>query len=692
MSSNVSTLSSAISSEVSDRQTAISGVYSDLSSNVSTLNSLISTEVSDRQTAISGVYSDLSSNVSTLSSEITSLQSLTSVHTANISDLTSRLVTAETELSAIDLTQASVQITELYSDIAVLEGNVSTLQTDIDALESNVQALSTDATDRILTLENSNVVIYSRLSTVESDLSQEITDRQNAISTLETTINDTISSQIESISLDLSNLQTSVNSTISGQISNVTAQVTQEITDRQTAITGVYSALSSNVSAINSNVSTVSSGLSSEITDRQTAISGVYSALSSNVSAINSNVSTVSSGLSSEITARQTAVTGVYSALSSNVSAINSNVTTLSNTVSSNYSTLNSSKVDKVGDASITGNLSVSKYVTSMLGVSVGNSSVYTSFLNGSLQLSDGSGNVMTITPTTIQVSGNVTSSTQFTPIQAPTLPSPYQSGKYLTNDGVNLSWGSITGGSSVSFVDTIELSPSLLAHFNGTFADSSSSNLSVTNTGGLIDSTNKKFGSGSWYANASINSRCTYSSLALGVQDFTIEFWAYRTTNLTSEENLFCVTSGAAGLNVSWTNTEFVTFVAGINIIRVTNSVNARNNTWWHFAITRKGHIFRAFVNGSLIASAGSTSNITTGIFNLGNSVSNNGGWKGWIDELQVTVGSCKYVENFTPRDSEFTGVSTIPTSGSVGQIITDGNQTYVCSSASPITWKKLT
>ena len=378
--------------------------------------------------------------------------------------------------------------------------------------------------------------------------------------------------------------------------------------------------------------------------------------------------------------------------MSSNVSAINSNVTTLSNTVSSNYSTLNSSKVDKVGDASITGNLSVSKYVTSMLGVSVGNSSVYTSFLNGSLQLSDGSGNVMTITPTTIQVSGNVTSSTQFTPIQAPTLPSPYQSGKYLTNDGVNLSWGSITGGSSVSFVDTIELSPSLLAHFNGTFADSSSSNLSVTNTGGLIDSTNKKFGSGSWYANASINSRCTYSSLALGVQDFTIEFWAYRTTNLTSEENLFCVTSGAAGLNVSWTNTEFVTFVAGINIIRVTNSVNARNNTWWHFAITRKGHIFRAFVNGSLIASAGSTSNITTGIFNLGNSVSNNGGWKGWIDELQVTVGSCKYVENFTPRDSEFTGVSTIPTSGSVGQIITDGNQTYVCSSASPITWKKLT
>lgn len=84
--------------------------------------------------------------------------------------------------------------------------------------------------------------------------------------------------------------------------------------------------------------------------------------------------------------------------------------------------------------------------------------------------------------------------------------------------------------------------------------------------------------------------------------------------------------------------------------------------NTWTHVAVTRKGNTWRQFVNGVLSATAEHSRNATPtnsvrttiGSYSI-TSGGNHGPWDGFIDELRVTKGICRYEGNFVPPTGSF-------------------------------------
>ena len=85
----------------------------------------------------------------------------------------------------------------------------------------------------------------------------------------------------------------------------------------------------------------------------------------------------------------------------------------------------------------------------------------------------------------------------------------------------------------------------------------------------------------------------------------------------------------------------------------------------WNHFAITRKGNIFRTFKNGSKVSEFTSPKPITRNTrdgtlkFSIGRSQGSDY-FKGYIDGLRVTKGTALYTANFTAPSSELSTTST--------------------------------
>ena len=85
----------------------------------------------------------------------------------------------------------------------------------------------------------------------------------------------------------------------------------------------------------------------------------------------------------------------------------------------------------------------------------------------------------------------------------------------------------------------------------------------------------------------------------------------------------------------------------------------------WNHFAITRKGNVFRTFKNGTKVSEFTSPKSITRSTrdgtlkFSIGRSQGSDY-FKGFIDGLRVTKGSALYTSNFTPSSTELSTTST--------------------------------
>lgn len=93
--------------------------------------------------------------------------------------------------------------------------------------------------------------------------------------------------------------------------------------------------------------------------------------------------------------------------------------------------------------------------------------------------------------------------------------------------------------------------------------------------------------------------------------------------------------------------------FVNGGNLIAGINLPSG----YFHYALTRKDGVVRAFVNGVAkgVVTYGSTLGLASGKIFL---CSGNGyydTWTGQIDELRITKGVARYTENFIPPDAQF-------------------------------------
>jgi hypothetical protein len=251
-------------------------------------------------------------------------------------------------------------------------------------------------------------------------------------------------------------------------------------------------------------------------------------------------------------------------------------------------------------------------------------------------------------------------------------------------NTGGTTATGGIpsTGGTTSSTLDagwdgsdapdaTITLSQAVaLFHFDGTegstvLTDSSGTGKVAAITGNPIISTaQSKFGGASLYVNGTSVSETNYVRVNASDDftfpgDLTIDWWQYVVTYtnytgsfvqvLAPEDKNTCAYCANACWNSSGSKFHFINYPQ--------DSVAApTNKAWHHIALTRAGGVFRAFIDGQLVATDSSTATIR-GLLGITGTAGNavNGDFNGYIDELRVVRGTAVWTSDFTPPTAAY-------------------------------------
>lgn len=219
----------------------------------------------------------------------------------------------------------------------------------------------------------------------------------------------------------------------------------------------------------------------------------------------------------------------------------------------------------------------------------------------------------------------------------------------------------------------------SSLLHFDGangstTFTDEKS--LTWTPTGNAqISTAQSKFGgasglfdgTGDWIQTASS------SVLDLGTGNFTIEAWirltaqtnnfmgilASNEATFLSTSRFFCCYGASAPAPGQQRRVALGGSGIGVGNAVVLSTTQLNLNQWYHAAVTRTGTTTRLFLDGVLESTATSSDSFN---FSTNGTLIGANGWdggaghyQGYIDDLRVTKGICRYTANFTPPTAAF-------------------------------------
>jgi hypothetical protein len=192
----------------------------------------------------------------------------------------------------------------------------------------------------------------------------------------------------------------------------------------------------------------------------------------------------------------------------------------------------------------------------------------------------------------------------------------------------------------------------------NGAIFDNGMMNDGLTVNNAQVDTTIKKFGTGSMkfvrtaYSNGDFLSFPKSPNYDLSGGPFTIEGWIYPTlfdgqyqTIVSRTPTIWVV--GLLDNQLYWYNG------ASTNVMTGTITVN----TWTHFAVAGDGTTVRIFINGTLDSSfTGVNPQSGLGTLNVGAPANGAYGgrytgqfYTGYIDDLRITKGFCRYTANFT-------------------------------------------
>jgi hypothetical protein len=199
--------------------------------------------------------------------------------------------------------------------------------------------------------------------------------------------------------------------------------------------------------------------------------------------------------------------------------------------------------------------------------------------------------------------------------------------------------------------VDPNFSSVSLLLHLEGTngsttFTDSGPLGLSLTRTGSATVSTSQSAVGGS-----SLSVPDTSSGLNLPANaaltlsgDFTIE-WRARHSNLTGKQQYFANQTGT-NVQIAYQNGLF--FFPPDVVRPLTMAVD----TWAALAISRSGTTLYWFKDGALLGSVTDPYN-----YNLSQGMVSyqSGGMAGFMDEIRITKGVCRYTASYTVATGPF-------------------------------------
>jgi hypothetical protein len=194
------------------------------------------------------------------------------------------------------------------------------------------------------------------------------------------------------------------------------------------------------------------------------------------------------------------------------------------------------------------------------------------------------------------------------------------------------------------------------LLHFDGGLTDESGK-VWTANGGATISATQIKFGEGSLYLNGSSQYLTTSNSsdFDFGSDDFTIDWWEYR-TSLSEAECVYnrniatttyapikvghALSNGQIGVAMSSTgsNADIASVSMGAAIL----------NAWTHYAVARNGNNFYAFQNGILQNTWISTLSIAS--CSNGPAIGKNADkyFHGYIDEFRISKGIARWTSNF--------------------------------------------
>jgi hypothetical protein len=197
--------------------------------------------------------------------------------------------------------------------------------------------------------------------------------------------------------------------------------------------------------------------------------------------------------------------------------------------------------------------------------------------------------------------------------------------------------------------------SVSLLLHMDGsngstTFTDSSSSALSITANGNAqISTAQSKFGGASGLFDGS-GDYLSFSALSIGSStDATLECWVY--LNSVADAGIFGTTFSGNWQLLAVLSGKLYAYWNGVEVEEATASITT--NTWHHVAITRASGTLRLFVNGTLRASASSSTSNTT-VSRIANTTYR-GDLNGYVDDARVTIGVARYTASFTAPTAAF-------------------------------------
>ena len=251
---------------------------------------------------------------------------------------------------------------------------------------------------------------------------------------------------------------------------------------------------------------------------------------------------------------------------------------------------------------------------------------------------------------------------------------------------------------SSVS-TDPDFASVSLLLHADGadgstTFADSSSSGLTVTAAGNAtVSTTQAKFGQ-----SLALDGSGDYldlpndSLLTMGTGDFTIEFWLYvNNVSSSASGNHVLMTGESNAVLIAFRNTNQLS-VGSENIAFLIDGSLPSEATWTHLAVSRSSGSMRLFLDGVQAGSTYSSSvNFSSPQRRIGAKYTATGQFfDGYIDDVRITKGVGRYTSTFTPPTAAFSGPSD-PEFANVSLLLhmdgSNGSTTFTDSSSNAFT-----
>lgn len=225
--------------------------------------------------------------------------------------------------------------------------NILMSKADKTTVEADLEAINDTITENYETLDNKIDSVQSDLSGDISALSQTVINNNTAINNRVDNIVESFDGDIEQINSNISDLQT----TVSDNYSELNTKIQNEAAARaesDSLLQGDINTLSNNLTAEISNRESADSGLQTQITNLTGTVSSNYSTLNNSIS----NLSDTVDGLSNTVDDLSDTVDSNYNILDTKINTtqttLQGNIDTLNGTVTSNYNDLTQSITNNV--------------------------------------------------------------------------------------------------------------------------------------------------------------------------------------------------------------------------------------------------------------------------------------------------------------------------------------------------------